>query len=386
MPRTIVAGLDIGTSTIRLVVLESGKETKTPRILAQAKKESRGLRRGYIINFEETLASLREAIREAERQAKVPIKSVFLGIGGITLEAKTAEGQVAVSKADLEVSDVDVKRVIEASEHALGDLTNRRIIHTIPLSYKLDGKKILGRPEGLRGAKLEVRTLFIHCLNQHLHDLIRVVETAGLSVDDIVASPMAASLPTLSAAQKAAGCLLANFGSQTTSIITYEEGTPLSLQVFALGSNDVTNDIALGLRVPIEEAERMKLDPNYALTVKRKLDEIIEARLIDMFEMIESHLKKIGRNGLLPAGIVIIGGGAQVDDIERLAKESLRLPAKIFDPLTDPYLKSQIKDSSWAVAYGLCLTGLDSERSDSPTQRLKQLVRRFMRWIKEFWP
>jgi cell division protein FtsA len=138
--------------------------------------------------------------------------------------------------------------------------------------------------------------------------------------------------------------------------------------------------------VPIEEAEKMKLDPNYALTVKRKLDEIIEARLIDMFEIIESHLKKIGRNGLLPAGIVIVGGGAHVDDIERLAKESLRLPAKIFDPLTDPYLKSQIKDSGWAVAYGLCLWGLDSEISESSTQKIKQVSRRFMRWIKEFWP
>jgi len=386
MPRTIVAGLDIGTSAIRLVVLEGGQETKTPRILAQVKKESHGLRRGYITNFEETLANLREAVREAERQAKMPLKSVFLGIGGITLEAKTGDGQIAVSKADLEISDNEIKRAIEASEQNLGDMTNRRIIHTIPLSFKLDGHKILGRPEGLKGSRLEVRTLFIHCLNQHLQDLVRVTEAAGLTVEDVVAAPMASSLPTITVAQKAAGCILANIGSQTTSVITFEEGIPVALKVLPIGANDVTNDIALVLRVSIEEAERMKLDPNYAITVKRKLDEIIEARLIDMFELIENHLKKIGRSGLLPAGIVIVGGGAHVDDMEKIAKNTLRLPVKIFDPLTDPYLKSQMKDSAWSVAYGLGLHGLSTETNDSFNDRFKQVSGRLVQWFKEFWP
>ena len=386
MPRTIVAGLDIGTSAIRLVVLEGGQETKTPRILAQVKKESHGLRRGYITNFEETLANLREAVREAERQAKMPLKSVFLGIGGITLEAKTGDGQIAVSKADLEISDNEIKRAIEASEQNLGDMTNRRIIHTIPLSFKLDGHKILGRPEGLKGSRLEVRTLFIHCLNQHLQDLVRVTEAAGLTVEDVVAAPMASSLPTITVAQKAAGCILANIGSQTTSVITFEEGIPVALKVLPIGANDVTNDIALVLRVSIEEAERMKLDPNYAITVKRKLDEIIEARLIDMFELIENHLKKMGRSGLLPAGIVIVGGGAHVDDMEKIAKNTLRLPVKIFDPLTDPYLKSQMKDSAWSVAYGLGLHGLSTETNDSFNDRFKQVSGRLVQWFKEFWP
>jgi len=386
MPRTIVAGLDIGTSAIRLVVLEGGQETKTPRLLAQVKKESRGLRRGYITNFEETLANLREVVREAERQAKVPLKSVFLGLGGITLEAKTSDGQISVSKADLEISDNEVKRVIEASEQNLGDMTNRRLVHIIPLSFKLDGHKILGRPEGLKGNRLEVKTLFIHCLNQHLQDLIRVTEAAGLAIEDVVAAPIAASLPTITPAQKVAGCILANIGSQTTSVITFEEGIPVALKVLPIGANDVTNDIALVLRVSIEEAERMKLDPNYAITVKRKLDEIIEARLIDMFELIENHLKKIGRSGLLPAGIVIIGGGAHVDDMEKIAKDTLRLPVKVFDPLTDPYLKSQMKDSAWSVTYGLCLHGLNVETNDSLNDRFKKVSGRLFQWFKEFWP
>jgi len=386
MPRTIIAGLDIGTSAIRLVVLEGGQETKTPRILAQVRKESHGLRRGYITNFEETLSNLREAVREAERQAKVPIKSVFLGIGGITLEAKVSDGQIAVSKADLEISENEVKRVIEASEQSLGDMTNRHIIHTIPLSFKLDGHKIMGRPEGLKGSRLEVKTLFVHCLNQHLQDLVRVTESAGLAVEDVVAAPIAASFPTITPAQKVAGCILANIGSQTTSVITFEESIPVALKVLPIGANDVTNDIALVLRVSIEEAERMKLDPNYAITVKRKLDEIIEARLIDMFELIENHLRKIGRSGLLPAGIVIVGGGAHVDDMEKIAKNTLRLPVKVFDPLTDPFLKSQMKDSAWSVAYGLCLQGLGKETDNSIMDPIKGIFKRLTQWFKEFWP
>ncbi|MBI2100332.1 MAG: cell division protein FtsA [Candidatus Vogelbacteria bacterium] len=388
MAKNIVAGLDIGTAAVRLVVGEVASETGRMRVLAQIKKNSSGLRRGYVVNYEETTTAVREVLVEAERQLKFRVKSVYLAIGGITLEAKESLGQIAVAKADLEITDTDVKRVVEVSEANLTDFANRRVIHTIPLGFKLDGKKILGRPEGLKGNKLEVRTLFINCLNQHLEDLIQVVESAGLIVEDIVAAPVAASLPVLTPPQKAAGCVLANIGSQTTSIIVYEDGTPISLQVFPLGSNDVTNDIALGLRISLDEAEKMKLEGSGStVNIQRKLDEIIEARLSDMFELIENHLKKLGRDGLLPAGIIIVGGGAHVDDIEKLAKTTLRLPAKIFDPSTEPYLKSQLRDSPWAVAYGLCLSGLGNGPGERPRgPGLTELLRRAVRSTKAFWP
>lgn len=390
MAKTVIAGLDIGTSAVRLVVCEWSESGRAPRVLAQAKRESRGLRRGYVVNLEEALQSVKEVIQEAERQAKIKVKRVILGIGGITLEAKTGEGQIAVSTADLEVRENDIERVGEASEANLGDFTNRKIIHNFALAFKLDGKKVIGRPEGWKGQKLEVKTLFIHCLTQHLNDLIKVTTGAGLIVEDVVASPLAASLPTLNTTQKAAGCVLANIGSQTTSVIVFEDDHPISLQVFPLGSDDVTRDIALGLRIPLEEAERMKLESATALNLKRKLDEIIEARLSDMFELIESHLKKLGRNGLLPAGVIIVGGGANVENLDKLAKSQLKLPAKVFDPAEVGHLKNQIRDSSWVVAYGLCLYGLaDGGETPATTlgaEALGNAGRGIIKWLKELWP
>jgi cell division protein FtsA len=351
------------------------------------RKESRGLRRGYVVNVDEAVQSLREAVREAERQAKNRIRNVVLGIGGITLEAKTSEGQIAVARPDAEVTEHDITRVIEVSESNLGDLSNRKVLHTFPMWFKLDEQKVLGRAEGLRGRKLEVKTLSIYCFSQHLNDLVHVAEQAGLIVEDIVASPLAASLPTLSANQKMAGCALINIGAQTTSLITFEEGLPISLQVFPIGSNDVTNDIALGLRVSIEEAEKMKLESGNLYNLKKKLDEIIEARLSDMFELVENHLKKIGRNGLLPAGAIIVGSGSNVDNIEKLAKETLHLPARIFDPGTNPQLKGQIKDTGAVVAYGLSLFGLGLNEEEAAGGRLLQTTgKSFIRWLRELLP
>ncbi|MCC6290504.1 cell division protein FtsA [Candidatus Nomurabacteria bacterium] len=389
MARHIVAGLDIGTASIRLVVSEVVPESSSPRVLCQVKKDSRGLRRGYIINPDETLENLKDAVKEAERQTKIKLKSVLLSIGGITLDAKVASGQVTISRADQEVSDADQKRALETARASLGDFPNRQVIHQIPLSFKLDGEKVLGQPVGLRGNKLEVKVLFIHSLSQHLNDLIRVVGLAGLSVDDVVAAPLAGSFSTLSTTQKMAGVALVNIGSQTTSIITFEEGIPLSLQVFPFGSNDVTNDIALGLKVSLEEAEQLKLggNQNQAVGLKKKLDEIIEARLTDIFESVEAHLKKIGRNSLLPAGIIIVGDGGNLENIERLAKTSLRLPARLFDPLQAPQLKTQIRDASWVVAYGLCLFGFGLVSEEPLGTTLVQTTKSsFVRWIKEFWP
>jgi cell division protein FtsA len=384
--RNIITGLDIGSSAIRIAVVEVVSGSREPKVLAQVKKESRGLRRGYIINFDETLRNLSDAIAEAERQTKTRIRRVILGIGGITLESKIVEGQITVSKADLEISEPDLERALAVCKTNLGEMPNRHVLHNFPLSCKIDGKKVPGRPDGLRGSKLELRTVFVHCLSQHINDLVKVVEAAGLSIDDVVASPLASSTAVLTATQKAAGCTLANIGSQTTSLITYEDNQPIAIQVLPIGSNDITNDIALGLRLSLDEAERIKLDPMAAMPVKRKLDEIIEARVIDMFELIDGHLKKIGRSGLLPAGIIITGGGANILDLESLAKETLRLPAKIFNPLDDNRLRTQLRDQSWAVAYGLCLRGLETENEDSWNSKLRHAWQIFVKWFKDLWP
>jgi len=217
-------------------------------------------------------------------------------------------------------------------------------------------------------------------------------------VEDVMASPLAASFVTLSKTQRIAGCVLANIGAETVSIVVFENDKAISMEVFPIGSNDITNDIALGLKIPIEQAERIKIGlQNQAGGNKiqdfprKKLDEIVGARLSDIFELIEAHLKKIGRNGLLPAGIIITGGGSSISTIEDLAKSSLKLPSKKPDVRFES-AKGPIKDSGWAVAYGLCIVAFTTEEAEiigmSPHLRhmVKNTKNSIWAWIKQFLP
>lgn len=385
--RNIIAGLDIGTAWVRLIVCEIKAGDTVPQILAMAKKPSRGLRRGYVVNLEEITNSIREVTIEAERGIKTKIRKVVLGMGGVSLDSRLAEGSIMISRSNTEINDNDINRAVDESESNLLEINNRRILHRIPISFKIDNEKVLGHPDGLRGSKLEVKTLFVTCLDQHLRDLVQVTEDAGLIVDDVVASPLAASLAVITKAQKTAGCAMANIGSQTTSVAIFEDGLPLSVQVFPLGSMDITNDIALGFRIPLEDAERVKRGEGEPIGTKKKLDEIIEARLSDIFEFIERHLKRLGIAGLLPAGIIITGGGSSVSNIEDLAKNYFKLPARIASSTMATNSKSQIRDTAWAVAYGLCVYDLEeSANSTFSPKALRNMTSKIWGWIRELMP
>jgi cell division protein FtsA len=268
-----------------------------------------------------------------------------------------------ITKADLEITELDIKNVLDEAENSLPPtaLMNKQIIQTIPQAFKIDGQILMGRPAGMHGSKLEARVLFIVCLKQHLNDLIQAVEDADIEVLDVIASPIAASMVNLTKMQKIAGCILVNIGSETVSLAVFENNIPISLEVFPIGSTDITNDIALGFRIPIYEAESIKLGVAGEMQYpKKKLDEIIMARLSDIFELIEAHLKKIGRSGLLPAGIILTGGGSGIDTIEDIARVSLKLPSKVASINFISNIKnSELQDSYWSVAYGLSVWGLN---------------------------
>ena len=302
MRKNIVTGVDVGTHSIRAVIAEISPKTGAPQIIGTGSTESRGLRSGYVVNSQETANSIHAAIALAEEQAGVSVKSIFLSIGGISLESIVNTDSIMVSRADGEITDLDIEKVISATEEK-ANLINKQVIETIPLSFKIDGKDIYGRPVGMKGTKLEAKVLFVTCLEQHTTDLVQAAEDAGVEVEDVVPAPIVASLVALTKRQRTVGCLLANIGAETVSIAVFEEDIPISLEVFPIGSTDITNDIALGFQVPLEEAENMKKDGTQAFE-RKKLNEIIEARLSDIFELIESHLKKINRSGLLPAGII----------------------------------------------------------------------------------
>ncbi|MCX6758066.1 MAG: cell division protein FtsA [Candidatus Nomurabacteria bacterium] len=375
MIRNISVGIDIGTTTTRVVVSEFSKNEKTPKIIATGQTETKGLRHGYIVNFDEAVKSIKNAVAQAENISGIKIRRAFVSIGGVTLSSEISHGSAIISKADNEVTTLDVKKAIKESEDNL-NIGNKKIIHTFPISYKLDEKEVLGHPEGLRGIKLEVKTLFITCLSQHLEDLLGAVADAGVEPIEAIASPIASAEVALTDKQKMVGCAIVNIGSETVSIATFENGLPISLHIFSIGSSDITNDIALGLKIPLEEAEKLKIGPLFGSHSKKKLDEIIEARLSDIFELIENHLKKIKRNGLLPAGIIFTGGGSasSAPMLEKLSKGVLGLPSRVGGSEIFANTKTKVRDSAWFVALGLCMSGQNSSNNE-PHSSLQGFVK-----------
>lgn len=399
MSRSIITGIDIGTHHIKVVIADAvekndGKNGQNgqPKVLAVGFTEARGLRHGYVLNISDVVSSIRQAVSIAEKKANVKVKKAFISIGGIGLGSITSTSSIIISRADSEITALDIKKVQEQCEKDIPPALslNKKIIHSIPVQYKIDGKPVLGKPEGMRGSKFEIKTLYITCLEHHLNDMIEAVEEAGISVQDVMASPIAASLVTLTKSQKIAGCVLANIGAETVSIAVFENNIPVSLEVFPIGSTDITNDIALGLKVPLEEAEQIKIGAiTGASYPRKKLEEIISARLSDIFELIEAHLKKIGRNGLLPAGIILTGGGSSLSGIEDMAKASLRLPSRLASLNLGLADKQGTRESSWAVSYGLCILGLHAEEDlpiDTSTRIFENSKKTLIAWLKQFLP
>lgn len=389
MADRIITGIDVGTYQVKVVIVRVPSQKKgraLPQIIGTGYAESRGLRNGYIINETDVVRSVRSAVAQAEKAAGVEVKRAYVGMGGIGIDEIRSRGEVITSRADSEITAIDVEKATQDSEERITEhIPNRKVLHAIPLSYHVDGQPVLGKPHGMRGTKLEVETLFITTFEQHLNDLVSSIENIGIAVEDIMASPLAASFVMLTKAQKRAGCVLANIGAETVSIVVFENSTPVSIKVFPIGSNDITNDIALGLKIPLEEAEKIKRggmsSTNYS---KRKLDEIIAARLTDIFELIDAHLKTIKRDGLLPAGIVITGGGSGVSTIQDLARAALRLPSRI--ATLDPGQNGKVRDASWAVSYGLCMWGASDEEETSVIGIAHQTKKSILSWFSQFLP
>lgn len=389
MAERIITGIDVGTYQVKVVVVRAPRrgETKSlPQIIGTGFSESRGLRNGYIINEGDVVRSVRNAVAQAEKAANISIKSAYISMGGIGLDEIRSRGEAITSRADSEITNVDVdKAVTDSEEFIIDQIPNRKILHAIPLSFSVDGEKVMGRPHGMKGTKLEVETLFVTSFEQHLNDLVAAIESIGIAVEDVMASPLAGSLVMLTKAQKRAGCVLANIGAETVSIVVFENSTPISLKVFPIGSNDITNDIALGLKIPLEEAEKIKRGGMSNTTYsKRKLDEIISARLTDIFELIDAHLKKIKRDGLLPAGVIITGGGSGIATVQDLARVALRLPSKI--ATLDPGQNGKVRDASWAVSYGLCIWGASGRDEDTGINIAKRTGGTLLNWFKQFLP
>lgn len=376
MANPLYVGIDVGTSSVKVVIATPPTSSELPMtILGTGTAPSKGMRHGYIIDAREVTRCVKEAVVRAAQAAKVPVRKARLGIGGVSLEELHSSGEVTLTVSGGLATERDIERVLKESEkRAMAKLLNRSVLHTIPLAFKIDGTPVRGRPHGLRGTKLSVDTLIVSTLTQHYDDLVDAVEAAGIEVEGVMASPLAASFVTLTKAQKTAGVCLTNIGAETTSLIVYDNDTPVSLKFFATGSSDVTNALALAFQLPLPEAEQMKRGAVTGSDIPtKKMTTVVTGKLKELFTIINAHLKAIGRQRLLPAGIIITGGGSGALNIADIARTTLRLPAQVGLPAG--ILRSGALDASWAVAYGLCRWGF-TEDTAAPLYSPGEIVRR----------
>jgi|SRR3989338_3754800 len=387
MIRNISVGIDVGSSSTRVVVGEFIKGEKNPKIIGAGEAETRGLRHGYVVDPALAAVSIKTAVENAEKSTGIKIKRAFVSIGGTTLRGEVSSGLAIISKADGEVTTLDVSRALSDCEENL-NLGNKKVIQVFTILFRLDGKEVLGRPEGMRGTKLEVKALFVTYSVQHLENLLEVIALAKVETIDVIASPLALSHIVLSEKQKIAGVALVSIGSETVSLAIFENGTLISIHTFSIGGTEITNDIALGFKIPLNLAEDFKKGNITGDYSGKKLDEIIEARLSDIFELIENHLKKIKRNGLLPAGIVFSGGGANTPLLCELSKSILKLPACTGTTEIFGNSKTKLRDSSWFTALGLVLYGRDQEgySEGSFTNILRDLKNTIKSSMKQLMP
>lgn len=409
----IIVGLDIGSSVVRVLVGQYAAADEKPHIIGVGIAPSSGIRRGVIVDVEEAVGSISTALEKAERITGIPIESAYVSIGGAHVTSQLSRGVIAVSRADGEIGEDDVSRVIEAAQ-AISLPSNREILHVIPKTFLVDDQEGIKDPIGMSGVRLEVEAHIIQGASSFIKNLTKCIYRAGVDIDDLVLSPLAAAEAVLTKRQKELGVVLVDIGAGTTSMIAYEEGDLIHTKVLPIGAEHITNDIAIGLRTSVDVAETVKLEYGTALpstitekeeinlakidrheeqTVDRKeIAEIVEARLSEIFSLVDKELRKVGKSGQLPAGVVLTGGGAKMPDIVDYAKEELRLPAQIGLPLGIPVAVDKIEDPAFATAVGLVLWGAGTEvkvgrfkRGGLPSS-VSDTVGKMKKWFKTFLP
>ncbi len=401
----IITGLDIGTNTIKcLVIQKNGQEWE---VLFYDQIPSFGLRRGAVVNIEDTVRNIQLLISRIEKDCSIKIDSVFVNIGGSHLYTSSSDGLISVSRADKIISQEDIDRVLEATK-SINIPSNEDILDIFPKEYIIDGQKGIKQPQGLIGVRLEAKVILLCYFQQYYLNLTQAVLNSKLQIDDIIPSPLAAARAVLTPEQKEIGVALIDIGSATTSLAVFEEGDLIHLAVFPLGSANITNDIAIGLKTEIAIAEDIKKQHGTCVLVptksnaSNKIDTksdlppftnknllgIIEPRVSEILDLMQKELKKIGRHELLPGGVVLTGGGVKLPKIKDLVKQQLKLPCRIGVPKG---ILGLADDPTLATVAGLALTGADFDNSDQRDSMglsgfIKTFFSKFKRMFRVFIP
>lgn len=384
--KDMIVGIDIGSGSLRAIGVVNDTNIRHPIVIATYKKGIEGVERGNIINSEEVTQAIIDAVDSLEEESGHTTLHTLVALGAIGLSSNHVNGQTQVSRGDASVTDLDIEKAINEAHRLVPDIRNKAIVHTIPMKYRLDGKDIHGAIIGVRGNKLEVKTLFITYPLQCMNILKKSLEDAKIRITDIVAGPIAESIPLLTRKQKIAGVALINIGAEVTSILVYENNIPLLVSTIASGGNDMTKDIALGMKITLEEAEEIKCGRGTLPHSKRRLEEIIEARLEDICDKITKELSRIQRQELLPAGIVVCGSSSLLPRLEYVFRSELKLPIKIASSEIAKLTHDTLKDSGWARCYGLTFLAPNDTEKDAFKELLTSLFNRVKKLIIQFLP
>jgi cell division protein FtsA len=384
MASSLITAVDVGTSTVKVAVAEN--KGGHPSLCYVAKEQSAGTRKGAIVELQDASRAVSRMFTEVRKFSKAALKNVYLVISTAQAKAQTSRGIVAVSRADAEIYEDDVERVVKASQ-AVNLLPNRTVLHNITKEFIVDGVGDIADPLGLSGSRLEVVSLIIDAFTPHIKSLMRVVELAGCHVKGLVWSPLVASRAALSRSQKELGVVLVDIGGGTTGFTVYEENKLLGVAKFPVGAGNISNDIAVGLRIPVSAADDLKLNYGYAIArevssketielkkfvpgakgvvSRRFIAEIIESRLAEVLGFVQNELDVIGRSGKLPGGAVLVGGGAKLPGLTELVKQELKLSSQIGSTVgefaRDKEFSEYLEDPEFAAVMGSVLWGVEEE-------------------------
>ncbi len=364
------AGIDIGTSAVRVVV-GTVDEHGNPEVIGYSKVENTGMRRGVVAHTDEVAVAISQAIADAERLSGIHISTATININGSHVQGLNSKGVIAISAANREITVEDRLRVEEAAA-VMQMPANREIIQVFPKAYRLDGQDNIKDPVGMQGVRLEVDTHIVTASTPNIKLLESALEKSSTNYKHRTVSSLASAEAVLSRQQREAGTAVIDIGAGTTNLVVVEDGEVQHVAVIPVGGIHVTNDLAIGLKTDLDIAEKIKvehssLDKPTRSTVSVKTEKehhtfsaqdvhmVVEARIEELFELIDKELKKIGRSRKLPGGIIFTGGTAQIKGIADFAKEKLELPSKVGAITSVGGLADQMQSVSYATPVGLML-------------------------------
>ncbi|MDD4318896.1 MAG: cell division protein FtsA [Candidatus Peribacteraceae bacterium] len=411
MPKErVLASLDIGSAKIRTVIAVvdgSDSDHRVPNVIGVGLSPSLGMRKGHVIDVEELIHNIISSLEDAERMAGVPVNHVFVGMSGSHIESFDSRGVIAISGSEITVEDI--ARVLDAAQ-AISIPANRRILHIEPKAYAVDEQRGIKNPLGMTGIRLEVEAHIVTGHVQHVKNVEKCIDQAGVDIDALVPSTIASAEATLTKRQKELGVLVIDVGAGCTSVAVFEEGTILHSLSLPVGGESVTSDIAIGLRTSIDTAEKIKIEFGSVLpgemseremidlstvskvdtqTVSKKyMAEIMQARYFEIFSLVKNELARIGRSGMLPAGALLTGGAVKAPGVLDLARDVLGLPVQMGFPVDVGGVIEKVDDPAYATALGTLVWGMREEErvGTSNPFHMKRAVKQVGSWLKSLFP